>query len=269
MQYHICKFSTDVKRSHRVAIPREDAAGFIQGVKNAMKDANIDLVIPMHEEIFYLADAAETVPEIKSRLLSPPFKTLIRLHNKWEFVQLLTAVSLDTPKARLCKSYEDVKKLKMDVEWALKPVFGRASTSVYHLKPGKPFPPSTGKDRIDVDDGNHYIAQEWLYRNRYCSYSVPQDGKVAAFAVYTMQDAIDGTSQTPLLRISSINMIAKDRLVFTSNQSTTHTTHKFVTSSTVLPTPVEASQTRLWFNSTPSLVAERLRAPWCYSRYYA
>lgn len=101
-------------------MPRDDAKGYIDGVMRAIRESNIDLLIPMHEEIFYLAEEAQTNPELRSKLLAPPFRTLIMLHNKWEFSKFLTTNSLGVPKSSLCKTYEDVLALDKDVEWAVK-----------------------------------------------------------------------------------------------------------------------------------------------------
>ncbi|KAF8966930.1 hypothetical protein BDZ97DRAFT_1903600 [Flammula alnicola] len=193
MHYHVCKFSRDVKRSFRVPVPHEDPSGFIEGVKRAVQNADIHLIIPLHEEIFCLAEAAESDEEIRSRLLSPPFDTLIRLHSKWDFSRFLTSCGLEAPHSVLCKSYQDVERLDRTREWALKPVFGRASMNIFHLKPTEPLP-TPGERGFQIDDENHYVAQEWLRGSRYCSYSVLQDGIVVAFGVYPVQDTIDGSS---------------------------------------------------------------------------
>jgi hypothetical protein len=189
MHYHVCRFSKHVKRSYHIPAPRDDAKGYIDGVMQAIRECDIDLVIPMHEEIFYLAEEAQTNPELRSKLLSPPFHTLIMLHNKWEFSQFLQQNSLGVPKSSLCKSYEDVLALGRDVEWAVKPVYGRANTSVFHLEPGKPLPT---EEEIDISDGQHYIAQEWVKGQRFCTYSVLWNGKVSSLSVYPVQDTIDG-----------------------------------------------------------------------------
>lgn len=192
MHYHICKFSIDVKHSYRVPVPREDGAGFVCGVKQAILAANIDLVIPIHEEIFYLARAAESDYDLRSKLFAPPFKTLIRMHSKWQFAQFLVSIGMDAPESRLCRCYKDVQNLDPGKEWALKPEFGRASLNVFHLRPGKPLP-ELKDDGLNVGYEDHYVAQEWLHGQRYCSYAVLQNGSVAAFALYPVQDTIDGT----------------------------------------------------------------------------
>lgn len=195
MHYHVCKFSRVVRKSYHVSAPHSDSAGYIVGVKNAILDSKIDLVIPIHEEIFYLAGCQED--EILRRLLAPPFATLVMLHNKWEFSQFLLRIGLDTPAATLCRSIEDVRALDASKELALKPVFGRACSNVHHLVPGKPRPAS-----VAISADNHYIAQDWIHGARFCSYSVLRNGVIRAFAVYPVQDTIDGSSAVFFTSIS-------------------------------------------------------------------
>ncbi|CAM6104959.1 unnamed protein product [Calypogeia fissa] len=186
MHYHVCKFSNVVKKSFQVAAPRDDAAGYIAGVKKVVKEEQIDLIIPLHEEIFYLAECDDR--EILDRLFAPPLDKLMRLHDKWWFNKFLERIGLDCPKSKLCYSMDDVRALDRTMEWAVKPVFGRAASKVYHLKPEEPIPD------IDISNEEHYIAQEWLHGLRYCSYSVLRDGQLRALSVYPVKDTIDGSS---------------------------------------------------------------------------
>ncbi|RPB03573.1 hypothetical protein L873DRAFT_1669789 [Choiromyces venosus 120613-1] len=195
MHYHVCKFSNSVKKSYWVPAPHVDAEGYLAGVRHAVEDANIDLIIPMHEEIFHLAEQTSHLSDennqiVLKRLFAPDFETLIRLHNKWEFSQFLRKAGCDAPRAWLCRNMDDVRALPHgEMELALKPVYGRAATNVYHLKPNTPLP-----EKVGVNSENEYIAQEWITGNRYCSYSVLRDGKVFAFAVYPVVDTIDESS---------------------------------------------------------------------------
>jgi hypothetical protein len=47
VHFHICFFSRAVKKSFKVPAPHEDAAGFIQGVRKAIQEAKIQLIIPV------------------------------------------------------------------------------------------------------------------------------------------------------------------------------------------------------------------------------
>ncbi|TFK22246.1 carbamoylphosphate synthase large subunit [Coprinopsis marcescibilis] len=188
MHYHVCKFSNVVTRSFHTPSPREDAEGYVAGIVDAIRNANIDIVIPMHEEILYLAEVAQSNDLLRSRLLAPPFQTLVMLHNKWEFSRFLTQNGLGVPNTVLCRNYEDVQALDKSIEWALKPGYGRASMSVFHLRPGKPLP---APDEIGISEDVHYVAQEWTPGQRYCTYSVLQSGKVTALGAYPVKDTID------------------------------------------------------------------------------
>jgi len=196
MHYHVCRFSRAVKKSYFVPSPHVDAPGFIDGIVEAVKDANIDLVIPMHEEIFYLAESRH--PEILKRMLAPPWETLLMLHNKWRFSEWLGEIGLGRPMAHLCRNREDVERVLADTEagadgdgWAVKPVFGRAASNVFHLRHGDQVPNECVEH---MEKGAEYIAQEWIAGQRYCSYMVIRFGRVQAFSLYPVQDTIDGSS---------------------------------------------------------------------------
>ncbi len=188
MKYHVCRFSTAVAGSKAVPAPRTDTPGYISGVKEAVAAWGIDHIIPMHEEEFYLAESRD--PVVLAKLFAPPWSLLACLHSKGHYTRIARACGLDTPETHLCKSIEDVKHLDTEnKEWALKPVFGRANTGVYHLKPGEPIPSD-----IPVSEEVQYVAQEWIRGARYCSYSVFNRGALRAHGVYPVLETIDGSS---------------------------------------------------------------------------
>ncbi|KAJ6263164.1 hypothetical protein Dda_1725 [Drechslerella dactyloides] len=199
MHYHVGKFSNAVRQSFRAPAPHDNQSGYRAAVASIIRSQNIDLVIPMHEEIIHLSGATD--PEILTRLLAPPKNILLRLHNKWEFSQWVQKLGLGVPVHYLCESAEDVRGLPGladgRVEYVLKPVFGRASQNVFHLKGGAG-EVELGKgmriDQLDIGAGRKWIAQEWVYGERYCSYSVIRDGKVQAFSLYKVLETIDGSS---------------------------------------------------------------------------
>ncbi|KAF8453830.1 hypothetical protein BGX38DRAFT_1249591 [Terfezia claveryi] len=259
MHYHVCRFSNSVRKSWRVPTPHVDGRGYVEGVLRVMEEVERkgagareeDLVVPMHEEIFYLAEACwfggfvgkekrldeeeeeEEVPKddaqrqpetsdsephslnstslsaLRTRLLAPPFPTLIMLHNKHTFSLFLRSLRLDHPLFRLIPSKSHLLPLldgtsalhptNPRASFALKPVFGRACSNVYHLHP-LPDNPAHEKanqkclDEIDINPDNHYLAQEWVEGERFCTYAVVRMGKVLALGVYPVRDTIDGSS---------------------------------------------------------------------------
>jgi len=186
MRFHISKFSRVVKKSYFVPAPHVDATGYVEGVRKAVRESNIQLIIPMHEEIFYLTQ----YEDLKPLLFAPEYHTLISMHNKWEFYELVTAIGCDAPPSILCRSMDDLNKLDLaHKEYALKPVFGRALSGIFHLKPGQPIP-----DDLKISEDIQYIGQEWIYGKQFCSYAVARDGEIKASAVYPVVDTIDGSS---------------------------------------------------------------------------
>jgi hypothetical protein len=189
MEYHVCKFSLAVKHSYYSPAPSVDAPGYIKTVKEAVQKSKIDLIIPLHEEIFYLASCEDK--EILIRLFAPKFDILYRLHNKWTFSELMLELGFDVPEAHLCKSSDDIYALDKSKEWAVKPVLGRGNTGVHHLH-------TNSKDEelptIDVSDKKPHIAQEWIRGKRYCTYGVFRNGKMQAFGIYPVLETLDGSS---------------------------------------------------------------------------
>ncbi|KAK6358256.1 hypothetical protein TWF730_007606 [Orbilia blumenaviensis] len=188
MHYHVAKFSNAVRQSFRAPAPHDDEIGYRKSVSEIVRKYNINLIIPLHEEIIHLAGSNDF--ETIKRLLAPPKQIILRLHNKWEFSQWMETIGLGVPKHYLCESLDHIRNLPhLDkTEYALKPVFGRASQSVYHLKPGEELP----LDKLDMK--KRWIAQEWICGERYCSYSVIRGGRVAAFSLYKVLETIDGSS---------------------------------------------------------------------------
>jgi len=196
MEYHICKFSFAVQNSYYSPAPSVDAEGYIKTVKEAVQKSKIDLIIPLHEEIFYLASCGDN--EILERLFAPKFSTLYCLHHKWAFSRLMQQLGLDVPEAHLCKSIHEVHSLDKSKEWAVKPVLGRASAGVHHLQRDR-------KDEdlptIDVSDEKPHIAQEWIQGKRYCTYGVFREGRMQALGIYPVLETLDGSSSVYFMAV--------------------------------------------------------------------
>ncbi|KKK15990.1 hypothetical protein P175DRAFT_0525251, partial [Aspergillus ochraceoroseus IBT 24754] len=186
MKFHICWFSRMVTGSKVVSAPRKDPLGYVQDVKEAVQNWQITYIIPIHEEEFYLAASGD--PEILDKLYAPPWEVLLRLHSKLDYAKMMRQFRLDVPEFYVCKNMDEVYSLNPQKEWAVKPVFGRANTNVYHLKPGHRIPP------IGISEDCQYIAQEWIHGNRYCSYSLFDHGTLKVHGVYPVLETIDGSS---------------------------------------------------------------------------
>nr|NGX33317.1 hypothetical protein [Candidatus Anoxychlamydiales bacterium] len=81
---HMCSFSKAVKKSILVPAPRFSPDKYIEAVIDIVEKEKIDLVIPIYEEIFYIAKAIDKFPK-SCKVLSTSFDILEKLHNKWSF----------------------------------------------------------------------------------------------------------------------------------------------------------------------------------------
>ncbi|KAJ3051151.1 hypothetical protein HK097_007863 [Rhizophlyctis rosea] len=191
MKRHVCKFSKAVKQSFHAPAPHIDAEGYISELRKHVSELNIDLIIPLHEEIFHIALRCRNMPEITDKLCAPPVEMLMALHNKWSFNCLQRAFNLDAPETWLVSTSADIKSLDLSQELAFKPCFGRAKSNLHHHKPGKPLPQSLTDS---ISSAQKYVAQVWHNGAQYCTYAVAHKGTVICFAIYPVQDTLDGSS---------------------------------------------------------------------------
>ena len=157
MQYHICKFSVAVKHSYHSPAPAVEAAGYIKTVKEAIQKSKLDIIISIHEEIFYLAEWGD---EIVDRPFAPDFNMLYRLHRASSRAWPGRARSASLHQHRRCSRARLNKGVGREaLPWS----------SEHHRAPPPP-------------------------RNRYCTYGVFRQGKMQAFATYPVMETIDGLS---------------------------------------------------------------------------
>jgi predicted ATP-grasp superfamily ATP-dependent carboligase len=184
---HICYFSKAVCKTFLVPIPRFEPGEYVEKLIEIVTQEKIDLLIPIYEEIMYISKAIHLFPDT-CKVFCSSFDVLNHLHNKWLFYKTLCSLQIETPRTYLIQSQEDLEKIDLSVPYALKASYSRASLSLIKLAPGRELP------SVNVDKSNPWIAQEWIDGNRYCSYSICQDGQVLAHALYPVRFALDGNS---------------------------------------------------------------------------
>lgn len=183
---HVCRFSNAVSKSFVVQSPRLNTEGFVQDLIRIIEEEEIDLIIPIYEEALYLSYHLDRFPA-RCKIFVSPFSVMNELHNKWLFNQKLIEEGFQAPQTLLLEQIEDIKKLDPAKTYAVKAVYSRAGLQI------KKFTPSCDKDLdIKIELGNPWIAQEWIEGEKYCTYSVCQDGKVLAHSTYPVGYAVDG-----------------------------------------------------------------------------
>ncbi|MGA8925290.1 MAG: hypothetical protein WB462_03615, partial [Solirubrobacterales bacterium] len=77
-----------------------DPEQFASDVERIAGVNQIDVVVPMFEEVFYLAAQHERISAV-TRLYAPPFRTLAQVHDKGTFQELCDRLEIRTPRTVL------------------------------------------------------------------------------------------------------------------------------------------------------------------------
>src|SRR5918994_1878744 len=85
------------------ASPSADPDGFAGDVERIARENEIEIVLPMFEEAFYLAAQHERISAV-TRLYAPPFRTLAKVHDKGSFQELCDRPEIRTPRTVLAHS---------------------------------------------------------------------------------------------------------------------------------------------------------------------
>lgn len=162
--------------------PSADPAGFAADVERIATENEIELVLPMFEEVFYLAAQHERLSAV-TKLYAPPFRTLAQVHDKGTFQELCDRLEIRTPQTDLAHSQDELT----DAIGRFPAYFARAAFSrggiglltntgplAGHLQPGDCHP----------TEANPWLVQEFVDGPMQCTYSALHQGKVASHMSY-------------------------------------------------------------------------------------
>ncbi len=185
IKWHVCSFSNAVAQSFVVPSPRFKTDAFIDSLLKIVNEEKVDFLIPTFEEILYISKFLDQFPK-SCKVFSASFEQLVRVHNKWMFYQRQLEHGIPTPETILIESVKDLEKLHPEHSYALKASYSRTAQNVIKSTPTKRV------TDITIEPHNPWIAQRWLDGERYCTYSICQDGAVLAHSTYPVQIAIQG-----------------------------------------------------------------------------
>lgn len=183
----LTRVSKAVDSFHLVPPPKFKPQEYCRELARIVVDEKIDMVIPVHEETDILSMMRGLFPP-ECELFLSAFELENRLHNKFDFQEMLAERGIPTLAFARLNGPEDVAGLDCDGPFAVKKCYSRGSQKVHKVYPGD------AMDWLDHDPSNPWLAQEWLTGDRYCTYSVVREGKIFAHATYPVGYAIGGSS---------------------------------------------------------------------------
>lgn len=187
--YHLCRVSAAVEQSFRVPPPRQNPEGFIAELEVLVRRFKIDLLVPMCEEIFYIARGLDLLGS-HCRVLCSPLELLHGLHHKAEFISRAKQLGLTVPATELIASPQEWSRVMeaqvQQPQRVFKPVYSRFASKV--IMPGgagkrgpNPAAPSA------ISQSFPWVAQQYIQGAAICTYSIVHEGTVVAHAAYGSQ----------------------------------------------------------------------------------
>ncbi|GAA6617717.1 ATP-grasp domain-containing protein [Scytonema sp. NUACC26] len=181
LKYHLCTASRAVIKNFLVPPPKINLTGYINALLEIIKQEKIGLLIPTCEEIFYISSQLSLLSSY-CQVFAEPLEKLKGLHNKWQFINRVQQLGLLAPETWLVNSHQDlldILDLPNPQKIVLKPVYSRFASHVRVLsKPINEIP------SLEIHSNKAWVAQEFISGKHYCTYSIAQQGKIVAHAVY-------------------------------------------------------------------------------------
>lgn len=162
----------------RLPSPRLGLDAFYGALAALVTSAAPDLVVPICEEVFYLA-AARDLRGLPIPLFAPPFDLLARVHNKADFALIAAGHGADPPPTRRLQTQGDVACLApLAGGLVFKPAWSRFGSRVL-IRPGP-----EGLGRVRPSAASPWVAQDYLPGEELCAYAVAHRGRLVAFQAY-------------------------------------------------------------------------------------
>lgn len=184
---HVSKYSNAVDKFLKIPSPRFETEEFILSINRIIEEEKIDWVIPVWEEVMYLALFLNRLPG-HVNVFCPNFQIVHTLHHKWLFIEKLRSMGILAPETFLLRSRDDLNQLNYSKPYVLKACYSRGSRKIVRMEPGKEIP------NIEISKENPWIAQEYIQGEKYCSYSICHEGKVKAHTAYPVEHTMDESS---------------------------------------------------------------------------
>ncbi|MEC0126688.1 ATP-grasp domain-containing protein [Paenibacillus pabuli] len=204
---HLCRRSSALQQCFTVPSPRHETENYLFEMETLVQAWQIDVLIPMCEEVFYIAQGAERLRHYCHVLVSS-LEQLHELHHKYDFIQLAASLGLSVPVTRLINSRQEWMEMQADLEiegeWVWKPVYSRFAarvrmpmSSTGDFDGGSPDQKihaiKMKQHRLQNDDtlgdteissASPWVAQAYIAGQMLCTYSVAYEGTIVAHTTY-------------------------------------------------------------------------------------
>jgi hypothetical protein len=174
--------SAEVHERVLVPPPKQETEAFVAAVADLVEREGIELIVPMFEDVFYLAKHRDRLPPT-ARLFCPPFEVLAQVHDKASFLAFCQEIDVPVPETVVARSQDELRA----AVGRFTKYFGRAAYSrggVELLTNTGPLAGTVTVDDVHPTLDNPWVVQAFVEGTDLCSFSIVHDGTVAAHCTY-------------------------------------------------------------------------------------
>jgi biotin carboxylase len=181
--------SRGAARHVEVPAPKQQTDEFIDAIVGIMVDQKIEWLLPMFEEVFYLAAHRDRL-EGSCQLFFPDFPTLAKVHDKVTFSALCRELGLPVAESITATSTAELRDAigRFD-HWFARAAYGRGGLNI--LTNAGPLAGEGSVDEVQPSPEDPWLVQEYLQGIDMCSWSVVHDGEIALHSTYEHALEID------------------------------------------------------------------------------
>lgn len=157
--------------------PPRDFKGFTAALVACCQKLEIGTIIPVSEEVFWVAAAAHALPAGVD-IRTSPVPVLAQLHDKHRFATLAATLGYGAEHNVLLQSREDLAQVHAPERFVFKPVFSRFASSVLIC------PPRSELSALNPTATRPWLAQSYVAGRELCTYSVAEKGEMLMHVTY-------------------------------------------------------------------------------------
>lgn len=174
-RWHVTGMSRSVARCLRTPAPMRDPAGYLAALAAIASRENVDLVLPISDEITHVAGLHRGLKGPAPSVFAPPQAEVLRLHDKQRFIAAACAYGLPAPQTCALED-SGAAELARRGDFVVKPVFSCSGRGVRFFRSGEA-PPAP-------EPGARAILQAFVPGDVRSSFGLAHRGRLLAHVAY-------------------------------------------------------------------------------------
>ncbi len=186
-RFPVVRGSRYIDGAFQTAKPRFNFANFQKETLDITVENNIDCVLPMTEEIFYISLFKKYFPD-DCEVYCDNFTKLLKLHHKVAIMEMAEDCGIQFPSSYRLADIDLLQFENQLQHYVAKAIYSRFGSSIY-LNPNLKIIQKLMKQQQE-----RYILQEKIIGTEYCTYDIAHQGKSVYSVIYQPTFRIPGSA---------------------------------------------------------------------------